>query len=66
MVYQLDAGFRRLLWCGPERKIKTLLRFFRMFGKERSAKLRFVCSDMWHPYVRQAKVCQELFDTSYI
>ena len=52
MVYQLDAGFRRLLWCGPERKIKTLLRFFRMFGKERSAKLRFVCSDMWHPYLK--------------
>ncbi len=52
MVYQLDAGFRRLLWCGPERKIKTLLRFFRMFGKERSSKLRFVCSDMWHPYLK--------------
>ena len=52
MVYQLDAGFRRLLWCGPERKVKTLLRFFRMFGKERSAKLRFVCSDMWHPYLK--------------
>ena len=52
MVYQLDTGFRRLLWCGPERKIKTLLRFFRMFGKERSPKLRFVCSDMWHPYLK--------------
>ena len=52
MVYQLDAGFRRLLWCGPERKIKTLLRFFRMFGKERSAKLRFGCRDMWRPYLK--------------
>lgn len=52
MVYQLDAGVRRLLWCGPERRVKTLLRFFRMFGKERSALLRFVCSDMWAPYLK--------------
>ena len=52
MGYQLDAGARRLLWCGPERKIKTLLRFFRMFGKERSARLKFVCSDMWGPYLK--------------
>lgn len=52
MVYQLDAGFRRLLWCGPERRVKTLLRFFRMFGKERSAKLWFICSDMWSPYLK--------------
>ena len=52
MVYQLDAGFRRLLWCGPERRVKTLLRFFRMFGKELSAKLKYVCSDMWGPYLK--------------
>ena len=52
MVYQLNAGARRLLWCGPERKVKTLLRFFRDFGKERSAKLKYVCSDMWAPYLK--------------
>ena len=52
MVYQLNAGARRLLWCGPERRAKTLLRFFREFGKERSAKLKFVCSDMWAPYLK--------------
>jgi len=52
MVYQLNAGVRRLLWCGPERRVKTLLRFFREFGKERSAKLKFVCSDMWAPYLK--------------
>jgi transposase len=34
LVYQLNAGARRLLWCGPERRVKTLLRFFREFGKE--------------------------------
>jgi transposase len=52
MVYQLNAGVRRLLWCGPERRVKTLLRFFHEFGKERSAKLKFVCSDMWAPYLK--------------
>ncbi|ABB30330.1 transposase IS204/IS1001/IS1096/IS1165 family protein [Geobacter metallireducens RCH3] len=52
MVYQLNAGVRRLLWCGPQRRIRTLLRFFREFGKERSAKLKYVCSDMWAPYLK--------------
>ena len=52
MVYQLNAGARRLLWCGDERRVKTFLRFFRMFGKERSSKLEFVCSDMWQPYLK--------------
>jgi transposase len=52
LVYQLNAGARRLLWCGPERRVKTLLRFFREFGQERSAKLQFVCSDMWAPYLK--------------
>jgi len=52
LVYQLNAGARRLLWCGPERRAKTLLRFFREFGKERSAQLKFVCSDMWAPYLK--------------
>jgi transposase len=52
LVYQLNAGVRRLLWCGPERRTKTLLRFFHEFGKERSAQLQFVCSDMWAPYLK--------------
>ncbi len=52
MVYQLNAGARRLLWCGPERRVKTLLRFFHEFGKERSEQIKFVCSDMWAPYLK--------------
>lgn len=52
LVYQIDEGCRRLLWIGQERKTKTLLRFFRWFGKERSAALRFICSDMWRPYLK--------------
>lgn len=52
LVYQINAGARRLIWCGPERRVKTLLRFFHEFGKERSAKLKYVCSDMWAPYLK--------------
>jgi transposase len=37
---------------GKDRTIKTLLRFFRTFGKERSAQLLFICSDMWKPYLK--------------
>lgn len=52
LVYQIDAGVRRLLWIGKDRKAKTLLRFFVEFGKERSALIKFVCSDMWKPYLK--------------
>lgn len=52
LVYQLDAGARRLLWVGEKRKIKTLMKFFRWLGKERTATLKFICSDMWKPYLK--------------
>jgi transposase len=55
LVYQIDKGCRRLLWSGPERKVKTLLKFFREFGPERSASLKYVCSDMWAPYLKVIK-----------
>lgn len=52
LVYQIDAAARRMLFVGRERKAKTLLRFFRDFGRERCARLQFVCSDMWKPYLK--------------
>lgn len=52
LVYQIDAHCKRLLWIGEKRTVKTLLRFFRWFGKERSEALRFICSDMWKPYLK--------------
>jgi transposase len=51
VVYQIDSGCKRLLWVGKDRTIKTLLRFFRAFGKGRATRLRFFCSDMWKPYL---------------
>jgi transposase len=52
LVYQIDAGVRRLLWIGKNRTAKTLLRFFQMFGTARSAIIHYVCTDMWKPYLK--------------
>jgi len=52
LVYQIDANCRRLLWVGKKRKVKTLLGFFRWFGQERTKELRYICSDMWKPYLK--------------
>jgi transposase len=32
--------------------VRSLLSFFRMLGKERAAQIRYVCSDMWKPYLK--------------
>lgn len=52
LVYQIDRNNKRLLWIGPDRTAKTLLRFFRMLGKEPTQKLQFICSDMWQAYLK--------------
>ncbi len=51
LVYQLDHAKRRLLWIGPDRTVKTFSEFFDWLGPARSKQLRFVCSDMWKPYL---------------
>lgn len=52
LVYQLDAGRRRLLWIGRDRTTKTFRGFFDWLGTERCQLLRFACTDMWKPYLR--------------
>lgn len=52
LVYQIDGQCRRLLHIAPARTVRSLLSFFRMLGRVRSAALRFVCSDMWQPYLK--------------
>lgn len=52
LVYQIDSNSKRLLWIGKDRTTKTFLRFFRWLGKERANRLKFVCSDMWKPYLK--------------
>jgi transposase len=70
LVYQIDAGCRRLLWIGEGHTQKTLESFFTWFGEERSAALRFVCSDMWKGFIkvihRRAKAALHVLDKFHI
>lgn len=52
LVYQIDNHCKRLLWCGEKRTEQTINDFFRWFGKDRCLLLKFVCSDMWKPYLK--------------
>jgi len=52
LVYQLDAGRKRLLFVERKRTVKSLLRCFRCLGKENCRNIKYVCSDMWKPYLK--------------
>jgi transposase len=51
VIYQIDGHCRRLLWVGPKRTQATLCRGLAALGPEVVGGLRFVCSDMWRPYL---------------
>lgn len=51
LVYQIEAGCVRLLWVGKERTKQSFEQFFELIGQEMAAKIEFVCSDMWQPYL---------------
>ena len=51
LVYQINEGMKRLLFVIENRQEKSLSQFFAWLGKERSAAIEFVCSDMWKPYL---------------
>lgn len=55
LVYQIDNGCKRLLWVQKHRTKYSLRTFFNWLKKERSHRLRFVCSDMWRPYLSVIK-----------
>lgn len=52
LVYPIQAQCVRLLWVGKERATESFERFFTLIGKELAAKVEFVCSDMWKPYLQ--------------
>ena len=62
VIYQIDRHCRRLLWVGRKRTEATLRRGLAALGPEVVRGLRFVCSDMWKPYLKvlAAKVGQAL------
>jgi transposase len=51
VIYQIDAGCRRLLWIGKRRSEKRLRLGLKALGPAVVQGLRFVCSDMWRPYL---------------
>jgi transposase len=51
LVYQINEGMKRLLFVAEHREEKSLRKFFLWLGPQRSALIRFVCSDMWQPYL---------------
>src|SRR6516225_1520509 len=51
VLYQIDASCRRLLWVGKGRSQRTLRRGLRALGTGVVQGVRFVCSDMWKPYL---------------
>lgn len=51
LVYQIEEGCKRLLYVGLERTADSLRGFFESVGGEVAAGLKYVCSDMWQPYL---------------
>ena len=51
VIYQIDRHGRRLLWVGPKRTQATLRRGLAALGPAVVGGLRFVCTDMWRPYL---------------
>ena len=51
VIYQIDSHCRRLLWVGKRRTQATLRRGLTALGPAVVSGLRFVCSDMWRPYL---------------
>ncbi len=51
LLYQLDAGRRRLLFVGRERTKEALRKIFDEFGAKRTQALKFICTDMWKNYL---------------
>ena len=50
LVYQID-GAKRLLWVAQERTEQSLRGFFTSLTAEVRAGIRFICSDIWKPYL---------------
>lgn len=66
----VDHVSGRVVWAGKDRKVKTLLRFFRKLGPERAAQLQAISADMWEPYQivlrKKAPQARVIFDRFHI
>lgn len=55
LIYQIDEHLVRLLWIGYDRTEQTLLQGLNTLGDSVCAGIRYVCSDMWAPYLAAVK-----------
>lgn len=51
LIYQIDASMVRLLWIGHDRTEQTLRAGLGQLGPTVCAGIRYVCSDLWKPYL---------------
>lgn len=52
VVYQIDQGRKRLLSVVQNRTVKSFIRALREIGNHNLISIRYVCSDMWRPYLK--------------
>ena len=57
LVYQIDAGSRRLLHVARDRTEDSLRPFFEDLPQATLQKIQFVCTDMWKPYLNVVAEC---------
>jgi transposase len=55
LIYQIDNHLTRLLWVGHDCTEQTLLEGLNSLGEPVCAGIRYVCSDMWAPYLAAVK-----------
>ena len=59
-----------MVWAGKDRKAKTLLKFFRKLGAQRSSELEAVSMDMWEPFLKvvskKAPQARVIFDRFHV
>jgi len=55
LFYQLDKDNRRLLFIEKKRTMKSLLKCLRGLTRKQQQQVKFICSDMWKPYLKVIK-----------
>ena len=56
LIYQIDEHMTRLLWVGHDRSEQTLLTGLNSLGERVCSGIRYVCSDMWAPYLAAVRM----------
>lgn len=52
LVYQLDQGFKRLLYVRKDRSEESLNGFFNLLDSKTIAGIKYACTDMWPAYLK--------------